>query len=258
MYEARKKFAHHLADIAGSLVLKYFRQPLSVQEKEDSTPVTVADRTCEQLIRDELRHHFPDDGVVGEEFGKENEHAEFVWVIDPIDGTKSFIAGLPLFGVLIALLHQGKPLLGIIDQPYLKERWFGFCQEATLYNGFVVKTRCCKALSNAVLFSSADETMFADHDDKRRFNNLCKQIKTTRFSTDCYGYAMLSSGYGDIVCEADMKLYDYAALFPIVCGAGGVMTDWDANALFQEKDSGHVLALGDPSMLETVKDILKK
>ena len=258
MFDAQTAFAHQIADASGELILKYFRRPTDVSDKADTSPVTEADKSSERLMRNMIERYFPNDGIIGEEYGKENENAEFVWVLDPIDGTKSFIAGVPLFGTLIALLHNGVPVMGLINQPYTKERWVGVVGKRTTLNGAVVHTRRCADVRQAVLFSTADKQMFADADDKRRFAVLYDRVKTARFSTDCYGYGLLSAGCGDIVCEADMKLYDYAALVPIVAGAGGVMTDWDGNDLSENKGGGRILAVGDPQLLPDVLEVLNQ
>lgn len=259
MYEAESKFACQLADAAGREVLKYFRQSLNVEDKADTSPVTQGDKNSERVMRKMLKERFPDHGIVGEEYGRENEDAEFVWVLDPIDGTKSFISGLPLFGILIALLHNGKPVVGVIDQPYAKERWLGVSGKPTTMNGKEIRTRPCPQLSGAVLFSTADRLMFVNPEEKRAFDRLCSKTKITRFSTDCYGYGLLAAGFGDIICETDLKLYDYAALVPIVTGAGGVMTDWDGNDLFETSDpAGKVLAAGDRRLLEEAVEVLRK
>ena len=259
MYKTQTDVALLLADAARNEILKYFRRPLDIQDKADTSPVTQADKNSERVMRDLLHECFPNHGIVGEEYGKENENAEFVWVLDPIDGTKSFVSGVPLFGTLISLLHNGKPVVGVIDQPYTKERWVGVAGRQTTLNGKEICTRKCSNLNQAVLFSTADKTMFADVTDKQRFDELCAQTKIARFSTDCYGYGLLAAGCGDIVCEADLKLYDYAALVPVVCGAGGIMTDWHGRDLFAGNDAGgHVLALGDEGLLEKTVEVLQK
>lgn len=258
MFEAQTAFAHQMADATGELILKYFRRPAEISDKADNSPVTEADRGCERLMRDMIGRYFPDDGIIGEEYGRENENAQYVWVLDPIDGTKSFIAGVPLFGTLIALLRDGVPVMGLINQPYTKERWVGVSGKRSTLNGAAVNTRRCAGLDRAVLFSTADEQMFADPADRKRFAALSGRVKTARFSTDCYGYGLLAAGCGDIVCEADMKLYDYAALVPVVTGAGGVMTDWDGNDLSENKGGGRILALGDPRLLPDVLEALNR
>ncbi len=255
MFESRSVFAHQMADAAGEVILKYFRRSFDVEDKADTSPVTQADKNSETVMRDLIEQYFPDDGIIGEEFGEKNKDAEFVWVLDPIDGTKSFISGVPLFGTLIALLYCGNPVLGLINQPYTKERWVGVQGKPTTFNGNAVKTRPCTDLSRATLLSTADKQMFADEKDKHSFEKLLNKVKTARFSTDCYGYALLSMGSADIVCEADMKLYDYAALIPIVCGAGGVMTNWRGDDLFETKDT-HILAAGDPRLQPVLTEAL--
>lgn len=255
MFESRSVFAHQMADAAGEVILKYFRRSFDVEDKADTSPVTQADKNSETVMRDLIEQYFPYDGIIGEEFGEKNKDAEFVWVLDPIDGTKSFISGVPLFGTLIALLYRGKPVLGLINQPYTKERWIGVQGKPTVFNGVTVKTRPCADLSRATLLSTADKQMFADEKDKYSFKQLLNKVKTARFSTDCYGYALLSMGSADIVCEADMKLYDYAALIPIVCGAGGVMTNWRGDDLFETNDT-RILAAGDPQLLPLLTEAL--
>ena len=256
MFEAQTAFAHQIADASGELILKYFRRLTDVSDKADASPVTEADKSSERLMRNMIERYFPGDGIIGEEYGKQNEDAEFVWVLDPIDGTQSFIAGVPLFGTLIALLHNGIPVMGLINQPYTKERWVGVAGKRTTFNGTAVQARRCADLRRAVLFSTADKQMFADPEDKRRFTALYDRVKTARFSTDCYGYALLSAGCGDIVCEADMKLSDYAALVPGGAGAGGVMTAWEGNDLSENKGGGRILAIGDPRLLPDVLEVL--
>ena len=249
MYDAYLSFAEELADASGAEVLKYFRRPLDVESKADTSPVTIADRQSEKAMRDLIEKRFPSHGIVGEEFGKKDENAEFVWVLDPIDGTKSFITGSPLFGTLIALLHNGEPVVGVINQPYIRERWTGAKGEPSRFNGREIHTRKCESLEKSAVFSTGGRLMFKNPDDYRRFESLSKPAAVTRFSADCYAYGLLAMGCVDIVCEAGMKLYDYAALIPVVTGAGGVMTDWNGKALGTDSD-GHVLALGDARLLD--------
>ena len=258
MYENETEFACRMADAAGAEILKYFRRPLNIEDKTDTSPVTQGDKNSERVMREMIKERFPDHGIVGEEYGRENENAEFVWVLDPIDGTKSFIAGLPLFGILIALLHNGRPVVGVIDQPYARERWVGVEGKPTTLNGKEIHTRPCPALKQAVLFSTADKLMFVKPEEKRSFNALCSETKIERFSTDCYGYGLLAAGFGDIICETDLKLYDYAALVPVVTGAGGVMTDWAGNDLFDSPDrDGKALAVGDKRLLKEAVEVLR-
>ncbi len=255
MYEAELSFAERLADAAGGCVLKYFRRPVAVEDKADASPVTAADKEAEALMRDMIRRDFPDCGIVGEEYGRENGGAELVWVLDPIDGTRSFITGKPVFGVLIALLNKGRPVLGVIDQPYTKERWTARKGGRTLFNGEPVVTRKGVPLNKAYMYSTGGRGMFSEEEQKR-FDVLESRVGLTRYSSDCYAYGLLSSGCIDIVCEAGMKLYDYAALVPVVEGAGGFMSDWRGNPL-GASSNGTVLALGDEALFSEVAEALK-
>ena len=184
MFEAQTAFAHQIADASGELILKYFRRLTDVSDKADASPVTEADKSSERLMRNMIERYFPGDGIIGEEYGKQNEDAEFVWVLDPIDGTQSFIAGVPLFGTLIALLHNGIPVMGLINQPYTKERWVGVAGKRTTFNGTAVQARRCADLRRAVLFSTADKQMFADPEDKRLCTTGLKRRGSVRIVTD--------------------------------------------------------------------------
>ena len=228
-------------------ILPRFRTDLPVADKADSSPVTEADRGAESVMRDLIKKHRPAHGIIGEEYGKENENADFVWVLDPIDGTKSFIAGVPLFGTLIALLYQNTPVLGVIHQPVLNETWLGAAGMPTTLNGRPVHTRIQTDICKSTLFCT-DVSMF-ENNDLTAFQALKSRAKLTRWSTDCYGYALVASGQADLVCEADMKLYDFAALVPVVENAGGVMSDWRGNPLNAFSD-GHVLAAGNKTIQE--------
>ncbi|MCQ2914608.1 MAG: histidinol-phosphatase [Alphaproteobacteria bacterium] len=259
MYEDKIQIAKELADIAGRNIMRYFRKKDlfdTIETKGDTSPVTIADRTTEAAMREVIHSEFPNHGIVGEEYGIENPDAEYVWVLDPIDGTKSFITGSPLFGTLIALLHHNVPVVGIIDQPVLKERWLGVLDRHTLYNGKPCETRSCEALEKAALYSTGGRLMFKDASDADRFDKLNKKVSVSRFSADCYAYGLLSMGCIDVIAEANMKLYDYAALVPIVEGAGGAITDWEGKQLTRNSD-GHVLAVGDKSMLNKVVEALR-
>ncbi|TAK98013.1 MAG: histidinol-phosphatase [Rhodospirillaceae bacterium] len=238
---------HELADASGKIALRHFRTPITVDEKSDASPVTIADRDAEAVMRELIRRTFPDHGIIGEEHGNENTGAEWVWTLDPIDGTVSFINGAPLFGTLIALLHQGKPWLGCINHPALNERWVGGASEPTRRNGELVRTRPCATLRNATLYSTGPEYLSADT-QAAAFARLEKAIKRRRFGgTDCYHYAMVASGWIDIACEAGLKLHDYAAVVPVVEAAGGIVTDWSGQPLTMASD-GDVIALGDPRL----------
>jgi inositol-phosphate phosphatase/L-galactose 1-phosphate phosphatase/histidinol-phosphatase len=234
--------ALRLADAAGAAIRPYFRQPLAVDDKPDLTPVTVADRAAEEAMRSLIERHFPTHGIIGEEFGRLREDAEFVWTLDPIDGTKSFISGVPLFGTLIALTRGKRPILGIIDQPISRERWVGVSGGPTTLSGAPVRCRNCSALAAATLFATTPD-MFKEG-DAAAFARVSNAVKLTRFGADCYAYGLLAAGFIDLVLEASLKPYDFCAMVPIVEGAGGVVTDWRGAKLDLASD-GRVLVAGD-------------
>src|SRR5579863_9619853 len=187
---AHLALAGALADKAAAVIRRYFRSSLTIETKADETPVTVADREAEAEMRALIEARFPDHGVLGEEHGRTRPEADYVWVLDPIDGTKSFISGVPLFGTLIALTYRGRPILGLIAQPILRERWVGATGRKTLLNGKRVKARACPALDNATLFATSPD-LFAGA-DAGAFERLRRAVKLTRFGTDCYAYALLA------------------------------------------------------------------
>ena len=234
--------ANELADAARPIAARYFRTQVAIDDKTDNSPVTIADREAETAMRDLLTRHVPEHGVFGEEHGAVRTDAEYVWVLDPIDGTKAFITGLPIFGTLIALLHRGKPVLGIIDQPILKERWLGVEGQRSTFNGQPISVRACPSLANAYMYSTAP-IMFPGAYEKPH-EALTKKVKLFRWGGDCYAYGLLASGHVDLVVEASLKLYDFAALVPVVKGAGGLITDWRGKELDMNSD-GSVLAAGD-------------
>ncbi len=231
-----------LADAAGEAIRPHFRQPLAVDDKPDLSPVTIADRAAEMAMRQLIAARFPAHGIIGEEFGRERAEAEYVWVLDPIDGTKSFISGVPLFGTLIALAHQGRPVLGIIDQPISRERWIGAAGHPTTLNGTPIRCRPCPALAGASVFSTSPD-MFKG-DDAAAFARVAASAKLVRFGADCYAYGILALGSIDLVIEASLKPYDFSAMVPIVEGAGGIASDWRGMPLSLASD-GRVLAAGD-------------
>jgi histidinol phosphatase-like enzyme (inositol monophosphatase family) len=245
--------AHRLADAARPIAARYFRTGVTVDDKSDLSPVTIADREAETAMRELLDSHVPDHGVFGEEHGAVRTDAEYVWVLDPIDGTKAFITGLPLFGTLIGLFHRGRPVLGIIDQPILQERWLGVDGERSTLNGKPIAVRSCANVANAYMYSTAP-AMFAGG-YARPHQALTEKVKLFRWGGDCYAYGLLAAGHVDLVVEADLKLYDYAALIPVITGAGGVITDWKGKALDMQSD-GAVVAAGDRAVHRAALDIL--
>jgi myo-inositol-1(or 4)-monophosphatase len=223
--EVFRDFMIELAEKSGDFIRPYFASPdLAIETKSDQTPVTIADRGAEELMRRMIRGRFPGHGILGEEFGPENMEAEFVWVLDPIDGTRAFAAATPLFGTLIALKHQGQPVLGVIHQPVLRQLVIGDGRRTTL-NGRPVRVRGTTRLTEATLLCS-DLYSPAEHQNGAAFAALGGRVKQLRTWGDCYGYLLVATGWADIMCDPIMNPWDLAALIPVIRGAGGVITDW--------------------------------
>ena len=216
--------ANRMADAGGEIARKYFRQPVHIDQKSDASPVTIADREVETAMRALIEDACPDHGLYGEEYGKARTGADTTWVLDPIDGTRSFITGVPLFGIIIGLVHKGDIVMGVVDQPILGERWVGVRGLPTTLNGAKVETRTCGALEGAMLCTTSLADL-PDGDALARFSRVSDATGQIRHITDCYSYAMLATGFVDLVVEAGLKPYDYCGLVPIVEGAGGVITD---------------------------------
>ena len=247
--------ALRLADAAGDAIRPLFRGAWDHERKADRTFVTQADRAAEAAMRQLIEQAFPADGIIGEEYGTRNEGSGRQWVLDPIDGTTSFIAGRPIFGTLIALLQDGWPVLGIIDQPVAGERWVGRIGQPTLFNGKPTQARPLKELSDAVLATTSPHLFTNEEADA--FMSVAKTVaeKKIIYGGDCYNYGLVASGHIDVVIEAGLKLYDYAALVTVVEGAGGMMADWQGHPLDAGSD-GTVIALGDPARLEDVLEAM--
>jgi inositol-phosphate phosphatase/L-galactose 1-phosphate phosphatase/histidinol-phosphatase len=247
--------AHRLADAAGAAIRPFFRGEIGLETKADASPVTLADRAAEEAMRRILTAESPRDGIIGEEFGTTGDGASRTWVLDPIDGTVSFAAGRPIFGTLIALLRDGFPVLGVIDQPIAGERWVGAAGQPTTFNGREVRTRPCRDLADAAMASTGPQ-YFDDH-AAEHFMALAAKTAHKRmiWGGDCYNYGLVASGQVDLVCESGLKLHDFAALVPVVEGAGGTMADWNGDPLHAGSE-GHVIALGDPARLDDVVEAL--
>jgi histidinol-phosphatase len=251
-----RAFIDELATISGDAIRPFFRTSLGVEDKSRGgafDPVTAADRAAEAAMRAMIRNQFPAHGIIGEEFGAERADAELVWVLDPIDGTKSFISGVPLFGTLIALVERGVPVLGVIDQPISRERWVGARGLRSTLNGAPISTRACPALGSATLFATTPDMFRAA--DADAFQRLKSAVKLARFGGDCYAYGLLAAGFIDLVVEASLKPYDFAALVPVIAGAGGSMTDWRGGPLGLASE-GRVLACGDPRLADAARGLL--
>ncbi len=219
-----KLFAKHLSELSGNIIRSYFRTKISVDSKKDASPVTIADKKAEELMREEIMKEFPEHGIIGEEFASHKEDAEYKWILDPIDGTVSFISGAISFGTLIGLLKNGEPVLGVINHPVLNEFLIGDNFSAEL-NGEKVLVRNCENLSNAVLLIT-DYPNIERYQDINKFHQLIKKVKYVRGWGDCYGYYLVATGFADIKLDPIMNLWDTAALIPIINGAGGTITDY--------------------------------
>lgn len=245
------ELAHRLADAARAVALPHFRADLAIEIKDDASPVTRADRETEAAMRAILAEAAPDHGILGEEEGGDRLGASHVWVLDPIDGTRAFINGIPLFATLIALVRDGVPVLGLNEYPALGERWLGLAGDETRHWGRdatqprPVHGRPCPALAKAQMCTTSPEMFSAA--DARRYAALRARVADARFGTDAWAYAMTASGHTDLVAESGMKPYDYLSHAVIVAGAGGTITDWEGRPLGLDSP-GSVLAAGDPAI----------
>lgn len=259
-----QNFAHDLADIATEISKKYYRQENGEIEKNDESPVTLADREIEEKIRQKIIKNFPNHGIIGEEFGVENEESEWKWIIDPIDGTSSFIIGRPTFGNLIALTYQNHPILGIVNQPISGERWLGIDDAAlnsgAWLNGERILARKTSSVSEAII--STTSPFFFDENDRKKFEKLCKMAKYQKYGGviyggDCYSYALLASGFIDIIVEPNLQIYDYAALIPIIKMAGGFVGDYE-NYDLELKSDLKFMACANKKLFDQAFAVMKK
>lgn len=236
------------AEVAGAVIRPLFRARLTADIKADRSPVTVADRSAEQAMRAVLAERFPEHGIEGEEYGIDRRGAGLRWVLDPIDGTRAFITGRPVFGTLIALLEDDRPILGVIDQPVTGERWIGAAGRPTTFRGPLGGSsgcRPCPALTEAELSCTSPELLGPHRPAWQRLADAARRIS---WGGDCYAYGLLALGQIDVIAEADLKVWDWAALLPVIEGAGGRLTDWRGQELRRDGD-GRALAVGDPALL---------
>ena len=250
-------FVDQLATVSGEAILPFFRTSLGVEDKGSAAgfdPVTAADRAAENAIRALIKRSFPEHGIVGEEYGNENTDAEYVWVIDPIDGTKSFITGMPAWGSLIALTRHGAPVFGMMHQPFIGERFAGD-GGAAHYRGpageRTLHVRPCTSLTDAIMFTTSPRLM--NEADRAAFGRVESAVKLSRYGGDCYAYCMLAAGHVDLVIEAGLKPHDIVALIPIVQGAGGFLTNWEGGSAV---NGGRVIAAGDKRVHEAAMKLL--
>lgn len=246
--------AHALADAARPVIRQYFRTPVDVDDKADASPVTIADREAEAAMRVLIKAHFPEHGIFGEEHGRENCDAEYVWVLDPIDGTKAFITGKPSFGTLIALCQNGVPILGVIDQAITDERWIGGVGHPTTLNGVPVRTRPCDSLAKAYAYTTGPE--YFDDATRPGWDRIAARVKLPRYGCDCYAYALIATGFVDLVAEAGLKPYDYCAVVPVIENAGGTVTDWQGAAVTLHSP-GTICAAGDARLHTLALEVLR-
>lgn len=239
------RVAHALADAAAAHSLRLFRTPLDIIAKADESPVTQADRAAETAMRDILGAERPADGILGEEHGRERLEADRVWVLDPIDGTRSFITGSPLWGTLIALVRGGQVELGMVDMPVLGERWVGQAGVGANRNGRAVRARDCKSVAEARIVTTSPDIFNAA--DWQAFDKLSRQCAMRRFGGDCYGYAQLAGGTVDLVVETGLQPYDYLGPTGLIQAAGGTVTDWEGRPLGLQSD-GRVIAAATPEL----------
>lgn len=253
-------FAHTLADASGEAIRPYFRAPIDVGNKEGDRgfdPVTAADEGAERVIAAAVVERWPDHGFVGEEHGTRLPDARLRWVVDPIDGTRAFIMGWPMWGTLIGLLDAGRPVLGLMDQPFTRERfWSGkdaaYMRTPDTAEPVRIKTRPCASLADAIL-STTHPDLFGTDGETEAFGRVKAKARMTRYGGDCYGYCLLAAGFGDLIVESGLKPYDVVALIPIIEKAGGRITTWEGKPA---TEGGRIVAAGDPRLHEEVLKIL--
>lgn len=256
------RFVDELATASGEVILPFFRGHFGTEDKNHGgtfDPVTEADRAAETIMRRMIAENFAQHGIIGEEFGAKNPQAEFVWVLDPIDGTKSFISGLPVWGTLIGLQQAGRPCYGMMHQPFTRERFYGDGRSAS-WRGLdsrgksverSLHTRACDDLGQATLMTThpsllttATRVPYARVEDK---------VRLSRYGGDCYAYCMVAAGHVDLVIESGLNAYDICALVPIIEGAGGVVTDWTGGSA---ANGGSIIASGDRRLHEQALALL--
>jgi myo-inositol-1(or 4)-monophosphatase len=262
-----EKFVDRLADVSAEAIMPFFRTALAADDKAHGgafDPVTEADRAAELAMRRLIESTFPGHGIYGEEFGPLREDAEYVWVLDPIDGTKSFICGLPLWGTLIGLAHRGRPCYGLMSQPFTRERFYSD-GEAAYWRGPArgtggargafetrrLATRACAKLDQATLMTTSP--LLIDPSLRENFHRIERAARLSRYGGDCYAYCALASGHVDLVIETNLQPYDIVALIPIIEGAGGVVTNWSGGGAAQ---GGAIVAAGDPALHEAALTLL--
>ncbi len=243
-WEERLDALVKISGVAAEVALSHFRSPLEIETKLDDSPVTVADKATEQSIRDELARHFPEETVVGEEFGTSGDGEDF-WIVDPIDGTRSFIAGLPLFGMLLGYVSGGQPVAGVIRMPALGEVFAGAKKTGATCNGSPIRVSTCKCLANARLFINEGDKIATD--EAKVFARLIRAGQLRRMGADCYPHTLVAAGHADAVVDYGLQPYDFLPVRAVVEAAGGIMTDWSGDALTMASD-GRTLTAATPEL----------
>ena len=250
-------FVDQLASVSGETILPFFRTTLAVENKKPGgfDPVTAADRAAEDQMRATIRNNFPEHGILGEEYGAENADAEYVWVLDPIDGTKSFIAGMVAWGTLIGLMRFGEPVFGMMHQPFTRERFSGD-GGAARYRGPAgnreLSVRSCAGLADALLFTTSPLLM--NKADRAQFGKVENAVKLSRYGGDCYAYCMLAAGQIDLIIETEIKPHDIVPLIPIIAGAGGIVTTWENGPA---QAGGRIVVAGDSRVHKAAMEMLR-
>jgi myo-inositol-1(or 4)-monophosphatase len=250
-------FVDQLAAVAGETILPFFRTDLEIENKkpEGFDPVTAADRAAEAAMRKAIQAAFPEHGILGEEYGADRTDAEYVWVLDPIDGTKSFISGMVAWGTLIGLMRMGEPVFGMMHQPFTREHFSGD-GAAARYRGpggnRDLRVRECAGLSDAILFTTSPRLM--NGADRAQFGRVEEAVKLSRYGGDCYAYCMLAAGQIDLVIETELKAHDVVPLMPIIAGAGGIVTTWEGGPA---QGGGRIVAAGDKRVHRAAMEMLQ-
>lgn len=251
-------FLNELCDLAQVETLSRFRKPIDIVNKLDAgfDPVTQADKAAETAIRNRIQERFSDDGILGEEFGSTNPDAQYLWIIDPIDGTKAFISGLPTWGTLIGLYKDGVPFAGIMHQPFTGERYLCDGESAVLNHKneiFKLSTSKTKTVSDAILMTTSPALFSGD--EYKIYKRVEAECKLPRYGADCYAYCLLASGHIDLVIESGLNAYDIAALIPIVERAGGLFTNWQGGS---PAKGGQVLVAANAELHEEAMELLAR
>lgn len=241
--------ANNLADISAEILKYYYRNLKHIEHKQDKSPVTIADMEAEEKMRALIMQEFPDHAIYGEEYGNyvPDNHAGYIWHLDPIDGTASFVIGRPIFGSLIGLSFNGKPVMGIINQPVTGDRWVG-AEEAYL-NGKKINTSSCSKIQDAIIATTG--LHYFSNAQQERYINIANKAKLQIKGGDCYNYGLLAAGYVDIVIEAGLKSHDFMAIIPIIKAAGGICTDWSGKEIDANSD-GTIIAAANRALFTEI------